>query len=280
MCRYPIHKNADSVFVKGVHKIHKVFRFSVTAGGCKISETLVTPGTVEGVFRYRKKFHVGIVHFLCVCGKFVRSFPVIEKVSVGIFSPGTDMHFVNVHRAVVHIPFFPMLKPFFVAPSVFWRTDHRSGVRSCFGMESIGVGLFDDFAVRGFYCEFIAGIIFKPIHPAFPDAFAYLMHRVCAGRPIVPIANNGNSLCVGRPGSERNAFFGTSFYPMRAEKFICAEVCSLVKKIDRKVQRILFFCHKVLLSVQKRHLPKGRQNIHLYIYHFSTFLPSFSMLQV
>ena len=255
MGRDPVHDNADSVFMKGIHKIHEIFRFSVTAGGCEISEALVTPGTVEGMFRYRKKFDVGVMHFFCVSGKFFGAFSVIEEISVLIFFPGTDVNFINVHRAVVHIPFCAMLKPFFVAPSVFQRTDHGSGSGSCFGMESIGVGFFNNFAGRGFDGEFIAGVIFKAVNAAFPDSVAYFMHGVRPCGPEVPIAYYGNVSGVRRPGSEHNAFFAASFYPMRAKEFICAIVGSLVEKIDRKLKRILFFCHKVLLSFRKRLLP-------------------------
>ena len=77
----PIQNHADACLVKPVHEIHEVFRSAEPAGGRKISQSLISPGTVEGMFHHRHQFHMRVAHLLHVGNELVGEFRVREPPS-------------------------------------------------------------------------------------------------------------------------------------------------------------------------------------------------------
>ena len=89
MCRHPVQNHTNSLFMKIVHKVHKIFTCSITAGRRIISGHLITPGTIKRMFHHRHQFHVSISHLFYILGNLRCKFTVSIKQPVLRFSPRT-----------------------------------------------------------------------------------------------------------------------------------------------------------------------------------------------
>ncbi len=67
----PIEKDADASLVTAIDELHEFAGSAVAARSGKVAESLVAPGTVEGMFHDGEKFDVGVAEILGVGNKLV-----------------------------------------------------------------------------------------------------------------------------------------------------------------------------------------------------------------
>ncbi len=65
MGRHPVDDHADFVLVAVVDEVHEVFRRTISAGRCKITDRLISPATCEGMFGDRHQFEVRVIPSPC-----------------------------------------------------------------------------------------------------------------------------------------------------------------------------------------------------------------------
>ena len=150
---HPVQNHADSLTVHIIHKIHKIVRSSVTAGGRVIPRHLIAPGSVQGMLHHRHQLHMGIPHLLQIVRQRLRDLPVIVKFRAGdllalrvllqlLAPPGPQVNLVDGHRAGEQVVLHPFFHPFPVLPLIFADIpDHRGCVGAQLRVIGIGVGL-------------------------------------------------------------------------------------------------------------------------------------------
>ena len=100
--RNPIQNDANAMLMTTVHKGHEIFRRAKSAGGRKIPNGLIAPGSVKRMFRDGKQFNVGIPHFEDVRNELLCQLEVgqITMVFARDSHPGAQMDFIDGQRAV------------------------------------------------------------------------------------------------------------------------------------------------------------------------------------
>ena len=118
MCRHPVHENADAVLVERVHQIHEILRRAVTMRRRVEAGDLITPGTVERIFRQRHELHMREAHFLDVGHQFPGEFPVVQRpvAVIRVPPPRAEVQFIDQHRLFQPVGFLAPRHPLFVAP--------------------------------------------------------------------------------------------------------------------------------------------------------------------
>ncbi len=79
MGRNPVQDHANPLSVHIIHKIHKIIRRAVPAGGCIISRHLIAPGGIQRMLHHREKLDMGIAHLLHILRQLHGNLPVIIK---------------------------------------------------------------------------------------------------------------------------------------------------------------------------------------------------------
>ena len=99
-------------------------------------------------------------------------------------------------------------------------------------MEAVGIGFVAFFARLSGNAVFVVIKLLYALNGTFPYGVVIkLFHRIGFCVPAVEIADNADRRRMGRPDTEDNLVLICKL--MRAEKFICLGVLSLMKKVKR-----------------------------------------------
>ena len=249
MCRHPIKDYAYSLFMTGVNKVHQILRQAVSWCCGKVSGNLIAPRAVVRIFHNRQHFDMSIAHFLNIRYKLLCHFSVCKEVAVIMHLPRAHMDLININRLFQNILSALVGLPICVVPFVTTKLIHLwARARSCFLMNCIRVCLHQGFARLCFYCILIAIININIINNSFPYSRCNRKALVCLCVPGIEITYNRNSLSVRCPYSKGNP---TVIKNMISEKFIWLVVCSVMKKIHRKLVFLFNFSH--IFSFRKGH---------------------------
>ena len=244
--RYPVENYADVVLMENINHLHEIPGRTKTRCGSKISDYLITPRAVKGIFRKRHKLNVGITQFVEVRCHFLGKFYVAEGRAVLILSPRCEVSLVNVHRALIDILLCLFLKPLAVGPFVVTFNVHIfcGGTRSCFHMEAVRVRLHYHSAVLSLNAVFICAEFGEIFNKNLPYSVSDLFHRRFISVPVVIVAYERNRLCVRRPYPENYSCFSVLFGRMRAEEIKSFIVLALMKQVKRNfIIRMVNFYH-------------------------------------
>ena len=118
MSRYPIQNHADAGLMQNIYHFHKSLRTAMSGGRRIVSRHLISPGTVKRMLQNAHQFYMRVSHVVAVLCEVPSCLLVSDKsVSIRIsFSlPGTKMHLINRHGALVPIP-LTLLHPLLILP--------------------------------------------------------------------------------------------------------------------------------------------------------------------
>ena len=207
--RRPIQNDADTRLMEAVDERHEIVWRAVTAGSGKISERLVSPGTVERMLHHRHQFHVRVAHLLQIGNELVGQFR-IRKPAVSVLDdapPGTKMNFIDRDGRGQPIVSGAPVDPARDRSSVAIEPrDDRSGLGPHFRAESVRIAL--QYGKRRTAAEFhicrsrprpVPGQRI-PIRRTVRDC-AWVRAPV----PLIEISHNADAHRVGRPHAELNS---------------------------------------------------------------------------
>ena len=138
----PIKEDADAGLMTAVDKLHELGGGTMAAGGGEIAESLVAPGTVEGMLHYREQFDVGVAEIFYVGDELVGEFAIREPaiVLLGDAAPRAEVDLVDGNGGFEPIFLRALFDPRRVVPSmVVERSNYGTGVGPELGAESVGV---------------------------------------------------------------------------------------------------------------------------------------------
>ena len=168
---HPVQDHTDTGRVQLIHKLHKVVRGTVTAGGGKVTADLIAPAAVKRIFRNGQQLHMGIAHIFNIRHKLIRQFGIIIGDTVLLHFPAASMQLVDAHRAVDHIIFLLRIFPCGIVPVKAGNIKNFAAVgRAGFGMERIRVSLVHQLIRRGGNAVFINIIDFDAGNEQLPNA--------------------------------------------------------------------------------------------------------------
>ena len=205
--RNPVKDNADALFMTSVHKIHKVFRLTVTGCCGKVACNLIAPAAVKRIFCKRHKLNVSVAHILNIRNKFISKLAIAENIAVLILTPRTCVYLINIDRHILVRMLFFVVIPLFIMPLVAVNlVNTRCVVGTSLAMKSIRICFKLSLMPRSFDTIFIAGKLRNSLNKQLPDAAVRdFVHKVCVIVPVVKITDHRNGQCVRRPNSEHNA---------------------------------------------------------------------------
>ena len=100
-----------------IDKESEVLRQPETCGRRKKAGRLVAPGRIKGMLADRQQLDMGKAHFGGIGQKIFGQFAIVEKASIAVAFPRTQMHFIDGHRAAALILFAPRLQIVLIAPA-------------------------------------------------------------------------------------------------------------------------------------------------------------------
>src|SRR5713226_5579688 len=93
----PVQDHSDAILMQAVNEVHEILRRAVATRRSKVTSSLITPRTIEGVFRNGQKLHMRKTRLSDVFSQSTRHF-AIGKRAVPLFGntlPGTKMDLVD-----------------------------------------------------------------------------------------------------------------------------------------------------------------------------------------
>ena len=251
MRRNPVHNHADARLVAIIHKIFKIIRCAVTAGGGKVARHLIAPAPVKGILHHRQQLHMSVVHVFQVGNQLLCQFAVIVRIAVLISTPASRVHFVNIHSRLdgVFLGFF--IVPSIIVPLIAGQIVNLAAIgRARFRMERIGVGFEQQLIVLRGNAVFVDVKLSQSSHPALPNtAFRVdVSHGCCTRHPAVEIAHYTDRFRPRSPYAKAYAGAFPSGFKVSAEKALCLKVISLLEQINRNFMLALKVrCHRLCL---------------------------------
>ena len=224
MCRYPVQDYLDPSFMQFIHKIHKVFWCTISAGRCIIAPHLVSPGTIKRILCDSHQFHMGIPHIHYIISQHRCQFPVAVIAIIVIFNalfPGGQMHFIDVHRHAVPL-FRPDAVSFLhkgtVLPFVSAQVcDPGSIARTHFRIIAIRIRLHNLTAISGRDLILINGPFPGSRYKQFKNtAFSVKHHLVQAGIPHIEIPHYTDTAGIRCPHGKTGSLHAGYFLPVCA----------------------------------------------------------------
>ena len=208
--RHPVDDHSDPFPVAPIDELHELVRGAVSGRRGEVPEHLVSPRTVERMFRHREEFDVGVSHLLDVGNEIVGQLPVrqVRPPLALLPLPGAEVDLVDRHGGFEDVSPRPFLHPRRVAPLVTVNgADDRPRPRRELEPEAERVGLCQQFArAPGADLIFVDLLLDDAGEEDLPDpGLSPVAHRVHAAVPMVEIADDGDALRVGRPHRERRA---------------------------------------------------------------------------
>src|ERR1700761_4136418 len=132
---------------------------------------------------------------------------------------------------------FPSRDPFVIAPlEAIEIKHHGSGLDSVLAVESERIAFQDDLTKTVSHFELVMGSFGHARDKNFPDSgFDPFSHRVASTVPAVEIADNANSLGVGRPDRKACPGMPVDFGEMSTELFVNIVVIALLVEVHVKL---------------------------------------------
>ena len=193
MARHPVHDDGNAVFMGLVYQIHEVLRFAVAAGYRIIACSLIAPGAIIGMLTEGHELQMGVMHILHVLDELISQLPVAQVASLQRTPPGTQMHLIGQHRALIGTLLFLLLVPFPIMPLIAGKIiDLGSRLGLFLSEKAIGVRLHDmGTAPLGPDSVFIDGFLLQTLDEHAPDfPIVDFLHLIAAGIPFVEVAHH------------------------------------------------------------------------------------------
>ena len=118
MCRHPVQNYTNSCLVEQVHHFLKIVRRSMPGGRCIVTRYLIAPGSIIRIFCQWHEFHMGIGHFFQIRNDFFCKSEITGECLPFFFLPGTQMNFINIHRAFINRMQFFLFLPRIIFPGI------------------------------------------------------------------------------------------------------------------------------------------------------------------
>src|SRR5215831_11815284 len=194
----PIEENPKVRLVAAVNKLHEVGRPTKAPGRREISERLIAPRAVIGVFHDREKLDVRITKPLDVRDQLISELAVGEPAVAFLRHPlpGTQMNLVDADWFFEPVFLRPLRHPLRVVPGVVVQTsDDRSRVRPQFRSKGVRIRFQgQDSSVRSCDLKFVNRPFTQFRNEQLPDSGPpAVTHRICSTVPAVKIAHRAHA---------------------------------------------------------------------------------------
>ena len=252
MARHPVEDHVQPGGVRGINEIAEVVAGAEAAGRRIQPGGLIAPAAVERVLVDRQQLQVGKAHPFGVWHQLVGKLPVAEpEVVIGVATPGAEMDFINGDRRIKAVSLLTILR---LDNLLRQAANQRCGIRTHLRFEGIRVGFNAQLAVGVNHLEFIKLPVVRPGDKQLPDAgFPTQAHRVAAAIPVVELADNGDTLGIGRPHGEPRAGNAVHGIGMGAQRFIRTQMGPLGEQpgihLFKQRAKAVGIVNQVLLAV-------------------------------
>ena len=202
MRRHPVENHTDPRPVHLIHKVHEIFRRTVTRGRRIIADHLIAPGFVQRMLHHRHQLNMGISHLFHIINYFRRKFPVTVKLSaVGGLLKGAKIQLVNAHGLIFRLRRRTLLKPLAVLPrKTIDIPNNRGALRSKLRSEAIGICLQKYQPAFHFNFIFIAFPLFHIRNEYLKNSgIPKPSHLMGSAVPAVKIAYHADTQGIWRP---------------------------------------------------------------------------------
>ena len=175
---------------------------------------------------------MGVIHFLEIGHQFLRQFDIAKRIAVRIGAPGTRVHLIDIHGAILLILRLAFL-PCLIMPLISFDIIETGRVGGTgLKMVTIRVTLQSHGTVIGLHTVLVNAEIADVFNLTFPHAAVIaLVHGIGLRIPSVEITYYGNSLGVGRPSTENHFSVALT---MRTHILIGTDIFALIKKVLRQ----------------------------------------------
>ena len=237
MGRNPVHNDGNAVLMQGVDEEHKVLWGSVSAGGSEVADGLISPRSVEGMFRNGKELDMGESHLFHVFRQDRSHFPVRQKAVVffGDSSPGTQMNFINGDGCVQAVDPMPVSHPLLISPGVAEVPNPGGRLRGDFPAKRERVS-FVDYVLVALRDDMV--FVKRPFgdggNESFPDSRLVPSGAERAGLrvPSVKIPDDRYRFRVRRPDGKIDPLRAPSGHRVGAQFFMETEMIALAEKVN------------------------------------------------
>ena len=236
---YPVQNDANSFLMALVDQIPEIFRRAITGSRCKITSYLIAPRIIKRIFGNGHQFNMRIMHLFYIGGNFISKLAIVKRMAVRIGSPGTYMHFVNIHGAFIGIRLPAFFEPPLILPTIIpqW-INLRSCPRPGFCMKSVRIRFHQISPIGRFYTVLIGAVNREILYFYFPDTGISFFQWILCPIPLVKFPNQGYGFCMGCPDPKHHPLRVWNL--VRAKKFIGFMIFAVIKILDGG-REILFF---------------------------------------
>src|SRR5690606_1600363 len=148
MRRHPVDDNADAALMQKIYKIRKILRGTKALRRRKKARNLITPGSVERVFRQWHEYDMRKTHIAHILGQHGRESPIAERPASirKLTFPRREVSLVNRERPVgFPVAGAALLQPGVILPHVSPHITNDRGIAGrCLEISTIGVRLHPD----------------------------------------------------------------------------------------------------------------------------------------
>ena len=172
-------------------------------------------------------------------------------------APGTEVHFVDIHRAAQRIEAGARADPGRVMPLVaIDRGDDRAVIGAQLHGKGVGIGLQQHPAIAGADFIFIGSACADTRHEDLPDAgYTAPVHPMHPTVPVIELADDAHACRIGRPYGKVGSLDPFSRTRMRPESVVDTLVLALAKQIEVVVRYLLFSQRDALQLRQVWNIP-------------------------
>ena len=179
---------------------------------------------------------------------------VSEAASLYVFFvplPGTEVALVNAHGSMARILLRSLCHPLLVIPGVGPGLHLQAGCGSGpeFSASGVRIRLVQKISCLRFDHEFIQHAGLQIGDKGLPDAaFEDLLAEIRLGVPVVEVADDTHSFCMGCPYSKVISVFSLIVFRMSAKLFVDLVMCALSEPVAvgfrNKAKSLIDDCHK------------------------------------
>ena len=253
MCRYPIQDHIDSILMHVIHKIHKIFRQTISSGRCIIIRHLIAPGPIKRILCNTHQFNMRISHFFNIICNHRCQIPIIIKSIIAIldrFFPGSQMHLIDCHRLPEGIcPFcmLPFLDPRCILPFMLTQIyNYRRIIRTELATVSVRICFIDQFIKTSQDLELIYSAFLHARNKQLMNTgWSHHIHRMQCSIPHIKIANHTDPSCIRSPYRKIGTFHTIQFHRMRTQLLINLIMFTLGKQINIHITDLRLKCIRI-----------------------------------
>ena len=236
--RHPVEDHAEARLVAAVDERAEVVGRAVARRRREVAGGLVAPRLVERMLGDRHQFDVREAQVGGVGHEPVGKLAPVVEAPVGMAHPRTRVDLVDVDRRALEVPRGPAREPFAVAPAVGTVRHHARGrrrpqlerapVRIALHEHQPGVAVTE--------LELVERASLEPGHEQLPHAARTpRVERMRAAVPAVEVADQGDSLGIGRPHGEAHAGNAGERHRHRTQHAPGLEQPALVEEVQVEV---------------------------------------------